>query len=181
MHPHTTFFTPPTKQLGFSMIEIMVTIAIIATSLLGTAGLQAYAMRVNQGAQLRSQAVFLASDIAERMEANKAGATTGVGYDLDEVTSAPASVDTCYSSTCSASNLAAYDLNQWSNSIDTLLPQAIAWEICKDANLDGTCDSTSTATNPINYLIRISWTDRRYDRNNTDVTFSYKTTRTISN
>lgn len=162
------------------MVEILVTVAIIATSLLGTAGLQAYAMRVNQGAQLRTQAVFLASDIVERIEANKAGATSNDGYTLGETSSAPTSVDTCASSSCSASNLASYDLNQWSNSIATLLPQATAWEICIDANLDGACDGTTIATNPTNYLIRISWTDRRYDKNNTDVTFSYTSTRTIS-
>lgn len=163
------------------MIEIMVTIAIIATSLLGTAGLQVYAMRVNQGAQFRTQAVFLASDIVERIEANKIGATSGAGYTLDETSTAPASVATCYSSSCSASNLASYDLNQWSNSIVTLLPQATDWEICTDNDFDGACDSTTSVANPTNYLIRISWTDRRYDKNNTDVTFSYTSSRIISN
>jgi type IV pilus assembly protein PilV len=181
MHLHTTFFMSPAKQHGFSMIEIMVTIAIIATSLLGTAGLQVYAMRVNQGAQFRTQAVFLASDLVERIEANKIGATSGAGYTLDETDTAPAIVNTCFSATCSASNLASYDLNQWSNSISTLLPQATAWEICIDADLNGACDATPAVTNPTNYLIRISWTDRRYDKNDTDVTFSYTTTRTISN
>jgi type IV pilus modification protein PilV len=181
MHPHTKFFTPSTKQQGFSMIEIMVTIAIIATSLLGTAGLQAYAMRVNQGAQLRTQAVFLASDIVERIEANKIGATSGTGYTLDETGSAPAIVNTCFSATCSASNLASYDLNQWSNSISTLLPQATDWEICTDNDYDSACDSAASVANPTNYLIRIDWTDRRYDKNNTDVTFSYTSSRTISN
>ena len=64
-------------QRGFSMIEVLVTILIISLALLGTAGLQAYSMRLNQGGQFRSLAVFLAADLAERIEANKSSAGAG--------------------------------------------------------------------------------------------------------
>ena len=55
-------------QHGFSMIEILVTLLIIAMAMLGTAGMQAYALKVGQGGQFRNQAVFLAADMAERIE-----------------------------------------------------------------------------------------------------------------
>ena len=52
------------RQRGFSMIEVLVTLLIISLALLGTAGLQAFSMRLNQGGQFRTQAVFLVADLA---------------------------------------------------------------------------------------------------------------------
>ena len=45
---------PHHAQCGFSMIEVLVTLLIISLALLGTAGLQAYSMRLNQGGQFRT-------------------------------------------------------------------------------------------------------------------------------
>jgi len=103
-------------------VEILVTLVIVAITLLGTAGLQLYAMRVNQGGQFRTQAVFLASDIAERMEANKQEAING-SYALGNTTAASPLSTACNTDACSSFNLAAYDLNQWGNSVAALLPQ----------------------------------------------------------
>ena len=157
------------SQSGFSMIEILVTLVIVATALLGTAGLQIYAMRVNQGGHLRTQAVFLASDIAERMEANKTAAISG-SYVLANTTSASALNSVCSSGACTSAELAAYDLNQWGQAIVTLLPQATSWAI------------TQTVTgNPSTYDIVIRWTDRNLDKKASNVTFAYTATRTIGN
>jgi type IV pilus assembly protein PilV len=150
------------------MIEILVTLVIVAIALLGTAGLQIYAMRVNQGGQFRTQAVFLASDIAERMEANKAAAING-DYALVNTTAVSAVSTTCSTGACDTANLAAYDLNQWGNTISNLLPQP-SWEI-----------THSTTGNPSTYDIVIRWTDRSTDKNSHGETFAYTSTRTISN
>ena len=155
-------------QHGFSMIEVLVTMVIIATALLGTASLQLYAMRVNQGGQFRTQAVFLASNMAERMEANKQEAING-RYILANTTVADTPDTSCATNTCSAANLAAYDLNQWGNSIAELLPQP-SWQI-----------SRITAGNPSTYNIIIRWTDRSSDKTSHGETFSYTATRTIGN
>ena len=68
---------PGIKQQGFSMLEILITLVIVATALFGTAGMQINAMRMNKGAEFRTQAVLLASDMADRMEANKVAAIAG--------------------------------------------------------------------------------------------------------
>jgi type IV pilus assembly protein PilV len=172
---------PSNKQFGFSMIEILVTLVIVATALLGTAGLQAYAMRMGKSSEFRTQAVFLASDIAERMEANKRAAVLG-GYVVAATSSPSASITTCETGTCDMGTLATYDISKWENTIASLLPQA-SWQIAQ-----------TTAGNPSTYVITISWTDRRTDTNyaaynatssvginatGTGERFSYTTTRNV--
>lgn len=160
------------NQRGISMIEVLVTLMFIAFALLGTAGLQAYAMRVSQGGQFRTQAVFLVADLAERMEANKAGAING-SYAVATSSAAVALSTTCSTRACSPADLAVYDLSQWENAVTAVLPQS-SWTV------------TQTAIgNPTTYNITVSWVDRRtdtvYDTPGTGETFSYTATRTILN
>lgn len=158
-----------TAQHGFSMLEILITLVIVAIALLGTAGLQVYAMRVNQSGQFRTQAIFLASDIAERMEANRAAAIAGnYVQTLTSTTTVPAF--DCTTTACNSANLANWDLSQWGQAIAILLPQA-TWQISQ----------TSVSNNPITYSIVISWTDRSSDKTSHGETFSYTATRTVSN
>lgn len=164
-------FHPPaisTSQHGFSMLEVLITLVIIATALLGTAGLQMYAMRMGQSGQFRTQAVFLASDIAERMEVNKAAAVAG-NYALALTSVSSMAATDCASTVCNSTDMANWDLSQWGISIATLLPQA-TWQITQ-----------TTAGNPSTYSIVISWTDRSSDKASHSETFSYTATRTISN
>lgn len=58
------------RQNGFSMIEVLVTMVILAIGLLGVAGLQIASVRNTQVAAQRSIATQQAYDIAERMRAN---------------------------------------------------------------------------------------------------------------
>jgi type IV pilus assembly protein PilV len=132
------------------MIEVLVTLAIISLALLGTAGLQAYSMKLNQGGQFRSLAVFLAADLAERMETNKAAAVAG-RYVLATSSAANALSTACSDAACSALALAAYDLSQWQNAVAVSLPQA-SWAVAQ-----------TTVGNPSTYTITISWVDRQGD------------------
>jgi len=155
-------------QRGFSMLEILITLVIVAIALLGTAGLQIYAMRVNQSGQFRTQAIFLASDIAERMEANKAAAVTG-NYALALTSVSSVAATDCAAAACNSANLANWDLSQWGIAIANLLPQA-TWSVTQTA-----------AGNPSTYNIVIGWTDRSTSKTSHGETFSYTATRTVSN
>jgi type IV pilus assembly protein PilV len=147
---------------GFSMIEVLVTLLIISLALLGTAGLQAYSMRMNQAGQFRTLAVFLVADLAERIEANKPAAVSGL-YVVAESSAPVAANAVCLNGACDASTLAGFDLAQWQNIVSTRLPQS-SWQVCVDANRDSVCDAGVVPSNPINYLIRISWVDRLTDK-----------------
>ena len=139
---------------GFSMIEVLVTLLIISLALLGTAGLQAYSMRLNQGGQFRSLAVFLAADLAERMEANRTSALAG-GYVVpstlgsDFLAGGAAISTACVTTACSPAALAAYDLSQWQSAVAATLPQS-SWSVARLVS-----GSQST------YTVTLNWVDRK--------------------
>jgi type IV pilus assembly protein PilV len=60
------------QQSGFTMIEVLVTIAILVVGLLGLAAMQTLATLAELEAYQRSQAIVLVRDMADRMSANKA-------------------------------------------------------------------------------------------------------------
>lgn len=157
------------KQRGFSMIEILITLVIIAIALLGTAGLQLYAMRNTKSADQRNQAVFLASELIERMEANKAGAVAG-SYVINGVAATTATTD-CMAGTCNSTQIASYDLAQWTASVASAVPGA-SWDV-----------SAAVAGLLATYTVRVQWTDRDKQAANgvAGIPFSYTATHTLSN
>jgi|KBSMisStandDraft_5_1062788.scaffolds.fasta_scaffold483397_2 type IV pilus assembly protein PilV len=69
-------------QAGFSMIEILITIAILMVGLLGLAGLQTQVAAAEFEAYQRAQALVLVQEMADRMNANKAIAAK---YVMDDI------------------------------------------------------------------------------------------------
>lgn len=94
---------------GTSLVEILVTVLVLAIGLLGLAGLQGTSLRNNQSAYARTQATNLAYEIIDAMRANVTVARAG-GYNVG------------YSSAPSASGIAQTDLTAWRNRITALLP-----------------------------------------------------------
>ena len=98
------------KQHGFSMLEALVTLLIVSLGLLGIAGIIANSLKVNQGAQIRSQASWLANDVIDRMRANRKTAEGGA-YALASCAAAPA-----------GGTVAIDDLSQWCAAVAAALP-----------------------------------------------------------
>lgn len=94
---------------GFGLLEVLVTILILSVGLLGMAALQLNAMKFNQTASVRTHAVVLAYDIADRMRANRAVARAG-GYSISLTASA------------SGRGIAGSDLTAWKEAIASSLP-----------------------------------------------------------
>ena len=69
-------------QAGFSMIEILITIAILMVGLLGLAGLQTQVAAAEFEAYQRAQALVLVQEMADRMNANKKLAAS---YKMDDI------------------------------------------------------------------------------------------------
>lgn len=92
------------NQRGVSLIEILVSIVIVCFGLLGVAGLLTTGLKSTQGSQIRTQASFLAYDMADRMRTNRQLALNGE-----------------YTTATSASNATAVaDKADWKIAVETL-------------------------------------------------------------
>jgi type IV pilus assembly protein PilV len=84
-------------QRGMTLIEVLVSVLILAIGLLGAAAIQLNALKYTDSATLSSQATFIAYDMMDRIRANVDGNATGNGstdvlplYNLTAIGSAPA-------------------------------------------------------------------------------------------
>lgn len=97
-------------QTGFTLIEVLISLAILAVGLLGMTALQNEALKYNQAAFLESQALFLMNDMAERIRANS-NAFYGIDYD-DPV---PVVATDCSAAACTPNEMRNWDIAQWRN------------------------------------------------------------------
>ncbi|MDO9196207.1 type IV pilus modification protein PilV [Rhodoferax sp.] len=119
------------KLSGVSLIEVLVSIVIASIGLLALAGVNASSVRYTKMSQYRGTATQLATDIGERMRANKAGAANyALVTDFAGQAALPgAAAVLCnsYGVTCTAAQLAAWDLQTWQVVVRDQLPEGSAY------------------------------------------------------
>jgi type IV pilus assembly protein PilV len=64
------------NQIGFSLLEVLITIVVVAIGLLGVAGMQVTSIKLNRVAETRSAGVVYVADILDRMRANALNASS---------------------------------------------------------------------------------------------------------
>ncbi len=93
----TRLTSPLHTQRGTSLLEVLVTIVILAIGLLGLAGLQARLQASEMETYQRAQALVLLNDMASRIAANRTNAATyvtGSGSPLGGTATCPATIVT---------------------------------------------------------------------------------------
>lgn len=100
----------PKGSRGITLVEVLVSVLILAIGLLGLAGLQTQSLNFNHSAYLRSQATVLAYDMIDRMRANRDVALSG-------------SYDIAYGADGSGGTVAGDDLVAWKDTLDRFLPE----------------------------------------------------------
>ncbi len=112
---------------GASLVEVLVALGVLSIGLLGIGQVLVNGMRVSHAALLRTQAVNLVADMAERIRANPLGAEA---YDCAGYASAPV-LRGCAASdavmapvNCTAAELAEDDLARWQEAVRAALPVA---------------------------------------------------------
>ncbi len=123
-------YRPP--QQGFTLVEVLVALVVLAIGLLGLASLQMMSIKFNSDSYLRTQATTLAYDIADRMRANRTAALSGAYH---SPTTADANAKqaayvacsggscSCYAGgNCNGANLALFDLGTWYQRVELALP-----------------------------------------------------------
>ncbi len=133
----------PRRQRGFSMVEALVALVVLSVGMLGIASLYIVTLRSSGSAMSRMQAINLASDLGDRIRANR---NAGASY-----AGAPAPNGTvCLgaAATCSPDQMAAHDLFVWQAQIQAALPGSPAGTV-----------GVAGATAPRTYTITVSWTE----------------------
>jgi type IV pilus assembly protein PilV len=90
----------PRRESGFSLIEVLIALLVLAIGLLGLAALQAQGLRFNHDAYVRTQATHLAYDIVDRMRVNRTNlavyTTPDTGAACDPLVATPAMDLNCW-------------------------------------------------------------------------------------
>ncbi len=138
------------KQQGFTLIEVLIAVVILAVGLLGMASLTLNSLQSSQGASLRSQASALAGDLGERLRANRDFAISNDTDYLLALNTATTNLPACVgsSSGCDAAGQAQRDLAEWRASLATNLPAGTA--VIRKPDIPN---------NPRQYLLTLTWSE----------------------
>ena len=152
-------------QKGFTLIEVMITVFVLAVGILGVAGMQAVSVRESGNLYPRIITDLLLNDMVDRMKANRResrGAVTdlagnGANSTYNNVDTDANDYATACASDCSEGDMAANDLSEWEASIAASnLPQgsgAITW-------LQDSLDVDGNVVGSV-FQLRIFWNEAR--------------------
>lgn len=135
------------RQRGFTMVEVLVALVVLAIGLLGIAALYLNSLQSGRTAIYRTQAVNLAADLADRIRMNR----TAQGAYATLFADAEVEVATCYTTGgCIDTDLAATDLARWKATLAQMLP-----------NGQGQVVVTPPvgAGEPASYVITVQWVE----------------------
>ncbi len=163
------------RSTGLTLVEILVTIIILAIGLLGLATLQLNALRNNTTAYERTQAGNMAYSMIDRMRSNKGAAAN---YAVAMGSGPASSVTDCQGSSadCSTADMATYDVAAWECSLGSKWSTGSATTSasgCKDigaispgplANGDGSITVTNTTDGTV-VTVTVQWTEKRGQTN----------------
>ncbi len=131
---------------GFTLIEVLVTMLILAVGLLGIAALQIKGLQFNHDAYLRSQISTLAYDIVDRMRLSE-NASDGLAASYLGNYTVPTSRPGCTLTTFPVAPVSAQsDLTCWRQAVYDALPPG------STANISNSSGDE--------YTIELGWTDR---------------------
>lgn len=171
----TSWWKQGDKQQGFSLIEILVALIVLAVGLLGLASLQSVAIKSNQDADWSGQAQLLALEMADRIRANEEYTACPNApereFHTDNYNNPPALSHNCAANACSPAEIAEDDMFEWRARIQQVLPGG-AGMVCIDADPSDQNDCTACNRNVNNscpYLIRLTWNSNRPGNNNPNV------------
>ncbi len=139
----------PIAQGGFTLVEVLVTMIILAIGLLGLAGLQARIHVLQMESYQRAQALVLLKDMADRIAANR-------NYAGAYATAAPAPHGVGTDSTscaASGSTRAAQDISDWCNALQGASETASGSSVGSLVGGRGCVESLGNGL----YLVTVAW------------------------
>lgn len=144
------------SKLGFSLIEVMIALAIISIASLGYIQYELGSRRAEYDAAIRLTASLLAQDLTDRMRANKTSSSTGSAssyimspaytYSATDTTSPGTANANCIGKgnlSCHGNQMATFDIWEWGQYFQSMMP------------IGSTATITNAGTN--SFTINIQW------------------------
>ncbi|MEJ1169835.1 type IV pilus modification protein PilV [Variovorax sp. CCNWLW235] len=127
---------------GFSLVEVLVSIAVLSVGLLGSIGMLLTAVRTGKEAATFAAAVNLARDLSEKVRMNPGVAARNdaantylvVNWSADAGTGTAPGECAAAGAACDPESLAAWDMSEWKRRVAKALPGARV-SVCFDDNL----------------------------------------------
>lgn len=139
-------------ESGFTLLEALIAIVIISIGLLGLVKLQTASLVNTQIAASMNQASVAAESMADRMRANMPGVEDSA-YNSFTINSAKAQKSpSCTAKTCTKTEIAKHDLQQWRAVLEQSLPNP-------HASIEAIGNDPNKA--PYRFKLQISW--QRHD------------------
>ncbi len=170
MFQHYSGFSSYGRQLGMTLLEVLIALMVLSVGILGIASLQMVSLQSTTNSNFNTHAMMLTDDLIERIRGNREAILDNQGQpDLDNYGKAIGDgfpdvadlVADCYTNTgCSDVEMASNDLIQWSESLKRVLPISddqltTSAVICLDASPDtAACDGLGSAVK-----IAFSWSE----------------------
>jgi type IV pilus assembly protein PilV len=143
------------RSRGFTMVEALVALVVLAVGMLGIAGLYVTTLRSGSSAIFRMQAVNLATDMADRIRANRNANLFYNDAPADNSCFGTAAVD------CTPEQMAQNDLFLWNTQLAQILPSGT-----------GTV-TVNGASAPFAYTITVTWFEQGSDANTAGTAQTY--------
>jgi type IV pilus assembly protein PilV len=149
------------------MFEVLIAVLVLGIGILGVAAMQARSLASNHTASMRSQAVALTEDLADRMRANLTAVRAPAGSNYATVVAANNSCRAIYRTVlvaapaaCTPTQLAADDLFDWNDRVAAVLPAGVG-RVCLDSTPDdGTAVAPACDGAGNTYAVKVFWTER---------------------
>lgn len=158
---NTSSHTSRTRQGGFTLLEVLVSLLILVLGLLGLIGLQAQAQIAMFESYQRGQALILVQDMADRIATNR-GTAGCYAITTDTATGTPylgtgySGTPTCTAAVGTAATraVADADLQAWNNALQGASETATIGQVGAILGARG-CVSHDAATN--SYRVAVAW------------------------
>lgn len=132
---------------GFALMDALIAVLLVSIGVLGIAGLQVATVSDYRDTRMRQYATVLATDLADRIRANRAGIAAYTNSNLAAAADMPCA--SSVGSPCTPADLALDDLHHWKSSVTQLGFLATETSIIVDATVD-----------PVTVEVELGWDSR---------------------
>ena len=140
---------------GFTLLEVLIALLVLSIGLLGLAALQTLGLKFNHESYQRTQAVYQAYDMIDRIRANPTAKSSG-SYNNVALGSLPSTTGINCTTGCNATQLATYDINTWNTTNAAILREGKG-AVCLGNFGSSNTDLTSCTAGGSVFRVGLSW------------------------